>query len=138
MYLLDTNACICIVKNLSVPLINKVKQIDCNDIKLCSVVKAELYYGAYHSGYVEKNLNLLNNFFAPFECFPFDDDCAEEYGKIRSDLSSRGSLIGPNDLMIASIAKTNNLILVTHNTNEFKRVSGLMIEDWQLEKSDDF
>jgi len=112
MYLLDTNACICIVKNSSVHIISKLKQIDCNDIKLCSVVKAELYYGAYHSGYVEKNLNLLNNFFVPFECLPFDDDCAEEYGKIRSNLSSRGLLIGPNDLMIASIAKTNNLIII--------------------------
>jgi tRNA(fMet)-specific endonuclease VapC len=116
MYLLDTNACICIVKNSSVYLINRLKRTAFNDIKLCSVVKAELYYGAYHSGYVEKNIKLLNNFFVPFECLPFDDNCAEEYGKIRSDLSSRGLLIGPNDLMIASIAKANNLIIVTHNT----------------------
>jgi tRNA(fMet)-specific endonuclease VapC len=133
MYLLDTNACICILKNSSTSLLEKLKQTDCNDIKLCSVVKAELFYGAYHSGYIEKNMNLLNKFFVPFECIPFDDVCAEEYGRIRSDLSSKGLLIGPNDLMIASIAKTNNLILITHNTREFNRVHGLEIEDWQSE-----
>jgi len=132
MYLLDTNACIYIIKKKSQPLINKLKQTDCNTISLCSVVKAELIYGAYHSGYIKKNMNLLHNFFKPFECLPFDDYCAEEYGKIRSDLSSRGLLIGPNDLMIAAIAKANNLILITHNTNEFNRVNGLHVEDWQI------
>jgi len=132
MYLLDTNACICIIKNSSQLLVNKLKQTNCNIIKLCSVVKAELIYGAYHSGYVKKNINLLCNFFSPFECLPFDDDCAEEYGKIRSDLSSRGLLIGPNDLMIAATAKANNLTVITHNTNEFNRVNGLLVEDWQI------
>ncbi|MCP4112749.1 MAG: type II toxin-antitoxin system VapC family toxin [Desulfobacteraceae bacterium] len=135
MYLSDTNACICIIKKSSSFLINRLKQTDCNDIKLCSVVKAELIYGAYHSGYAEKNTNLLSKFFAPFECFPFDDDCAEEYGRIRSNLSSRGLLIGPNDLMIAAIAKANDLVVITHNTNEFNRVHGLKVEDWQSETS---
>ena len=134
MYLLDTNACICIIKNSSIVFLNRLKQTDCNDIKLCSVVKAELIYGAYHSGYEKKNLDLLKKFFLPFECLPFDDDCADEYGKIRANLSSKGLLIGPNDLMIASIAKANHLIVITHNTNEFNRVHGLKIEDWQSNK----
>lgn len=42
-----------------------------------------------------------------------------------------GTPIGPNDLMIASIALTRNLILVTHNTAEFGRVQGLSLEDWE-------
>lgn len=133
MYLLDTNVCICIIKNSSRFLIDRLRETDCNNLKLCSVVKAELLYGAYHSGYVEKNLGLLKKFFAPFECLPFDDDCAEQYGRIRSKLSSEGLLIGPNDLMIASIAMANNLTMVTHNTGEFKRVHGLKVEDWQAE-----
>jgi len=40
-------------------------------------------------------------------------------------------IIGPNDLIIASIAKANDLILVTHNGKEFNRVEGLTVEDWQ-------
>ena len=133
MYLLDTNACICIIKNSSKFLVNRLREAGCNDVKLCSIVKAELLYGAYHSAYVEKNLSLLKKFFVPFECLPFDDDCAEQYGKIRSKLSSEGLLIGPNDLMIASTAMANNLTIITHNTGKFKRIHGLKIEDWQSE-----
>jgi len=52
--------------------------------------------------------------------------------KIRADLSKVGTPIGPYDLLIASIALANNVILVTHNTREFSRVSGLEIEDWEI------
>ena len=62
---------------------------------------------------------------------PFDDRAADEYGRIRAHLAGLGMLIGPNDLLIASIALANGLILVTHNTAEFSRVPGLKLEDWQ-------
>ena len=42
-------------------------------------------------------------------------------------------IIGPNDLLIASIAQTRNTTLVTHNVDEFGRVTGLKIEDWQAD-----
>ncbi|CAN2039534.1 tRNA(fMet)-specific endonuclease VapC [Candidatus Magnetomoraceae bacterium gMMP-15] len=136
MYLLDTNACIRILKNSSESIVKRLRQIDCNKIKLCSVVKGELIYGAYHSEYIHKNLKLLKNFFTPFECLPYDDDCDEEYGKIRAELASKGLLIGPNDLMIAATAKANDLIIITHNVREFSRVNGLKIEDWEKEETD--
>jgi tRNA(fMet)-specific endonuclease VapC len=63
---------------------------------------------------------------------PFDDECAENYGKIRADLANSGTPISSNDIQIASIALVNNLILVTHNVREFKRVKGLQIEDWEI------
>ncbi|HEV8059879.1 MAG TPA: PIN domain-containing protein [Gemmataceae bacterium] len=62
---------------------------------------------------------------------PFDDRGAEEYGRIRAHLADLGTPIGPNDLLIAAITIANGLTLVTHNTNEFSRVPGLMLEDWQ-------
>jgi tRNA(fMet)-specific endonuclease VapC len=65
-----------------------------------------------------------------FHSYAFDDSAAERYGRIRADLVTQGTPIGPNDLMIASIALANNLILVTHNTREFARVDGLPLEDW--------
>lgn len=71
-------------------------------------------------------------FVAPFVSLPFDDSAADLYGQIRFDLQSRGQMIGPNDLMIAAIAKDNGLLLVTHNTSEFSRVPGLPVVDWTL------
>jgi tRNA(fMet)-specific endonuclease VapC len=66
-----------------------------------------------------------------FPILPFEAHAADEYSKIRSHLASLGTPIGPNDLMIAAIALANGQILVTHNTAEFGRVPGLVLEDWQ-------
>jgi tRNA(fMet)-specific endonuclease VapC len=62
---------------------------------------------------------------------PFNDSAAEQYGRLRAALEKQGALIGPYDLLIVSIALANNVTLVTHNTDEFKRVPGLQMEDWQ-------
>ena len=132
IYLLDTNACIRVLNNSSTNLVRCLHEHSPSKIYLCSVVKAELLYGARKSSRPLENLQLLERFFFPFVCLPFDDRCAKHYGIIRSDLERKGTLIGPNDLMIASIAKADNLILITHNTREFSRVDGLQIEDWEL------
>ncbi|WP_333244431.1 MULTISPECIES: type II toxin-antitoxin system VapC family toxin [unclassified Microcoleus] len=58
----------------------------------------------------------LERFFNEFVSFPFDDQSALIYGQIRAQLAASGTPIGPNDLLISSIALANNLILVTHNT----------------------
>jgi tRNA(fMet)-specific endonuclease VapC len=132
MYLLDTNACIRILRNTSRPLLDRFQRHDPSEIKLCSVVKAELFYGAQRNTQKESNLLLLQRFFTTFESVPFDDESADHYGLIRVELERAGLMIGPNDLMIASIARAHGLVLVTHNTDEFSRVSGLRIEDWEL------
>ena len=66
-----------------------------------------------------------------FASLPFDDSAATSYAEIRADLEKRGLPIGPNDLQIATIAVANQLVLVTHNVQEFGRVNGLKIEDWE-------
>jgi tRNA(fMet)-specific endonuclease VapC len=70
---------------------------------------------------------------APFASLPFDDAAAETYGRILAYLAGQGAVIGPNDLLIASIAQTHDTTLATHNVNEFGRVTGLKIEDWQAD-----
>jgi len=62
---------------------------------------------------------------------PFEDAAAEKYAKARAHLAALGTPIGPNDLLIATIALAHGLIVVTHNTAEFGRVPGLSIEDWE-------
>lgn len=96
------------------------------------MVKAELLYGAWRSRHIEKNLLLLKQLFAPLQSLPFDDAVAEHYAQIRLGLATQGRLIGANDLLIAAIARTHNAILITHNTDEFSRVDGLRMEDWEL------
>ena len=66
----------------------------------------------------------------PFEIIGFNDKESIEYSKIRAGLEKRGEVIGPNDIIIASIVKSNNGTLVTNNKNEFKRIKDLKIVDW--------
>ena len=132
MYLLDTNACIRILNNSSFPLVARLREHGPDDIFLCSFVKAELIYGAYHSSRLADNLRLLKRFFEPFVSLPLDDHCLEHYGRIRDELERIGTPIGPYDLQIAAIVLTHDLTLITNNTREFGRVAGLQIEDWEV------
>lgn len=133
MVLLDTNVCIHLL-NQSDPYIERqFRERTPAGIALCSVVKAELLYGACRSTRVDANLQKLKLFFAPLRSLPFDDRCAEHYARIRADLAARGKPIGPNDLLIAAIARAHEVTLITHNTEEFGRVASLRLEDWQAD-----
>lgn len=131
IYLLDTNVCIHLLNEKHPMILQRFRRQTPADIALCSVVKAELLYGARRSQRVEANLQLLKAFFAPLQSLPFDDDCAEHYGQIHADLLDQGKPIGPNDTLIAAIARAHDVALVTHNTAEFGRVPGLRMEDWE-------
>lgn len=130
IYLLDTNFCIELLNKKDSTAARKLVEVSPRNIRLCSVVKAELFHGAYKSGY-ETNIALVRAFSNSFESLPFDDRAAEVYGQLRTQLEKQGKLIGPNDLLIASIALAHNATLVTHNTVEFSRIQALSLEDWQ-------
>ena len=131
MYLLDTNACIQFLNGTSETLRFHFQQHSPSDIALCSIVKAELLFGARHSQRVEANLLRVKQFSAPLKSLVFDDRCAEEYAQIRTDLSRQGKIIGSNDMLIAAIARVHDAVLITNNTKEFSRIANLRIEDWQ-------
>jgi tRNA(fMet)-specific endonuclease VapC len=130
-YLLDTNTCIAYLNGRAVGVRRRLQGLPPSEVTLCSVVKAELLYGARKSTNPPVVLAKLQRFFAPFTSLPFDDAAAQAYGTIRADLERVGRPIGPNDLMIAAIALAGGLTLVTHNTGEFQRVPGLTIGDWE-------
>jgi tRNA(fMet)-specific endonuclease VapC len=90
-----------------------------------------MFAGALRSADPVRSLARQRAFFARFLSLPFDDAAAEVYAQIRADMLTAGNPIGPNDMLIAATAIANGLILVTHNTNEFSRVTGLTIEDWE-------
>ncbi|MEX0272646.1 PIN domain-containing protein [Leptolyngbyaceae cyanobacterium UHCC 1019] len=98
---------------------------------LCTIVYCELYYGAFKSLQVERNLAHLESLFEEFTTVSLNMDGAKLAGKIRASLTAIGTPIGSNDLLIASVAIANDLTLVTHNIREFSRVEGLKYEDWE-------
>ena len=132
IYLLDTNTCIKYLNGRSDNIRKNIESKHPQDIKVCSVVKAELFYGSMKSFNPDKNLEKQRRFVNRFISLPFDDSAAEAYSIIRAQLEKLGTPIGPNDLLIASIALANNLTLITHNTGEFIRVENLHIEDWEI------
>lgn len=132
-FLLDTNACICYLNYPDNPIRRRMASLTPADVGICAVVKAELYYGMNKSRLKTKTLERLEDFFSILKSLPFDDNAAQIYGKIRADLEAAGTPIGPNDLLIASIALANRVTLVTHNIREFVRVKNLEIDDWQTD-----
>ncbi len=131
IYLLDTNVCIGYLNGRSPSVREQLHKRQPTDIVVCSVVKAELFYGAGRSQDPERSLAIQRRFLRLFHSLPFDDAAAELAGPLRAQLASLGRPIGPYDLQIAAIALANNCTLVTHNVREFERVPELIIEDWE-------
>jgi tRNA(fMet)-specific endonuclease VapC len=133
-YLLDTNTCIGWLRQNQPQIVARIQAQAQTDIVLCSVVVGELLFGVERADPAHRaNTGLrVEQLRQQFTSLPFDDAAAEQYGRIRADLTGRGLLIGGNDMLIAAIALARGCTLVTHNTVEFSRVVGLVIEDWQI------
>jgi len=131
IYVLDTNTCIRFLNGQSEVIRRRIESLRPENLAVCSVVKAELLYGAVKSAKPNENLAKLTRFFEPFLSLPFDDSAADVYSRIRARLERSGTPIGPNDLLIAAIALSRGAVLVTHNLREFERIEGLSLEDWE-------
>ncbi|MCB0129123.1 MAG: type II toxin-antitoxin system VapC family toxin [Caldilineaceae bacterium] len=130
-YLLDTNVCIRYINGRSPGVLQRLQTLQPTDVVVCSVVKAELFYGAQRSNNPDRSLATQRQFLQPYRSLPFDDAAAEIAGVIRAQLAQSGTPIGSHDLQIAAIALAHGCTLVTHNVREFGRVTGLDIEDWE-------
>ncbi len=129
-YFLDTNIIIYAVKGTYPKLIEHFENVPSFNIFIPSIVKAELEYGAKKSKDYKKAINIYNKFLDIYNIIPFTEEETIIYGDIRSKLEKSGSVIGGNDMLIASIVKSHDGVLVTHNKKEFERIEGLRIEDW--------
>ncbi len=129
-YFLDTNVCIYFLKGKYNNLLKNIQTRHPDEIKIASIVKAELLYVALKSREVDENIEKITKFLLPFEIIGFDDIATTYYAKNRAELEKKGSIIGPNDLIIASIVQANDGILITNNKQEFRRVTNLKIENW--------
>lgn len=131
--LLDTNTCIRYLNGRVPQIRERFLEVPDHEIVVCSITKAEMFAGAAKSQTPERSRAKQDAFFARFHSLPFDDNAADEFGRIRSYLEKAGTPIGAYDMQIAAIALVNNLTVVTHNTKEFSRVPHLKLEDWELQ-----
>lgn len=131
MYFLDTNVIVDATRFNFKEIAEHISKAQTGSICIPSVAIAELEYGARHSRDYKSNLEKVKNFIAPYPIVSFGEKEAVAYGIIREELSSKGQVIGNNDMLIAATVLANGGILVTHNTDEFSRISGLQIEDWR-------
>lgn len=134
MYLLDTDICIYLIKRKPKEVLEHFKDIEIGHIGISSITFSELAFGAQKSQFPEKNLKALEKFTVSLEVLPYSTKAACIYGKIRKDLESKGTPIGPMDTLIAAHALSSNSILVTNNEKEFNRVCNLKVENWVQKK----
>jgi tRNA(fMet)-specific endonuclease VapC len=131
VFLLDTNVWVVYLRGKNALVRQRLAAKSTDQIALCSVVLGELFYGTLRSAQPAKNRTAVEMLIAPYSCLPFDMTAADRFAAIRRDLELRGLPIGPYDLQIAAISLVNACTLVTHNTAEFSRIPGLVLEDWE-------
>ena len=128
-YLLDTNILIYTIKNRPPQVREKFNQ-HLGQMATSTVTVGELVFGAERSAQPARNLIDIEGLFARLHILDFDLRSAQQFGQIRASLYNQGTPIGSYDMMIAGIAKSLGLILVTNNEKEFNRIPGLQIENW--------
>jgi len=134
-YVLDTNACIALIKGAPKTVRRRFQRAVSKEagILLSSVVVFELWYGVAKSQRKDANTQRLEAFLAgPLTWTLFDEDDAREAGRVRAELEAAGTPIGAYDLLIAGQARRRGATVVTSNTGEFGRVKGLQWEDWAV------
>lgn len=129
-YLLDTNICIYLIKKKPSQVLAKFQTLEVSDIGISSITVAELEYGVSKSQQQSKNRDALMQFLMPLEIIEFNQEAAIAYGKIRSNLESRGLVIGAMDMLIAAHALSLGVTLVSNNLREFSRINHLSLENW--------
>ncbi|HMP76181.1 MAG TPA: type II toxin-antitoxin system VapC family toxin [Kiritimatiellia bacterium] len=129
-YCLDTNTCIYLLKGSFPHLSARFLALPPDRFALPAMVVAELYFGAEKSDRAKLVRARLADFLAPLNILPFDEKAAIRHAETRAALEKAGIPIGPEDLVIGATALAHGCALVTHNTREFGRIPGLLVEDW--------
>lgn len=130
IYLLDTNICSYAMKRSHPHLVERLRGFSPGELKVSTVTALELEFGAQRSNRYPLLRRVISAFLANVELVSLELAAAEEAGAIRAELAFAGTPIGAYDLLLAGQARAAGWTLVTHNVDEFARVTGLRIEDW--------
>lgn len=128
-YLLDTNILSALIRDPGGRVRDHIARVGENRVGTSIIVACELRFGAAKRGSRQLSQR-VEAILSALHILAFDAPCDRVYAKLRSTLETSGQIIGPNDLLIAAQAMTHKLCLVTGNTREFSRVSGLKVENW--------
>ena len=129
-FMLDTNTCVDLIRQRDDRILRRMQKLSPEDLCVSSITLSELEYGAAKSADPGRNRLALAKFMTPLTVVPYDDAVAPVYGRVRAQLERAGTPIGPLDTMIAAHALSLGLTVVTINEREFRRVSGLKVENW--------
>ncbi len=127
-YLIDTNICIYYIKG-QFELKTKFEKADPENCFISEITLAELMFGVENSEKKEKNKKTLDNFLTGVKIVPIFHSL-ELYTKEKARLRKAGIPIDEFDLLIGVTAVTHNLTMVTNNTDHFKRIKGIALENW--------
>ena len=128
-FLLDTDICSAYARRPGA-LSHRFIQYGNDNIVFSVLSLAELYAGAYQRPNNRRLVPLIDALREELLILPFDDTCAEIYGRLKGALRPTGFVVAAIDLMIASVALAHDLTLVTHNTADFAPIPGLRLDDW--------
>jgi tRNA(fMet)-specific endonuclease VapC len=130
-YLLDTCTVSDFVKGQP-NVLSRVKATSPSLIAVSALTRMEVEYGlALNAERAKKLMPILDSFFSNIATLPFDEADAQAAAAIRAALKTQGQPIGAYDVLIAGTGLARGLVVVTSNVGEFKRVSGLQLEDWR-------
>jgi tRNA(fMet)-specific endonuclease VapC len=127
---LDTSVCIYIARKKPLRVRSHFERLAAGDVGMSVVTYMELVYGACKSGQTEANMARLEHLRSLIPVQPLEPDVARHYGVLRAGLEKMGTPIGAYDLIIAAHALSLELTLVTNNVREFRRITGLRLENW--------
>jgi tRNA(fMet)-specific endonuclease VapC len=128
-HLLDTDICIYWLRG-NPQVKQKLSDVTLGSLSICSITLAELYVGAYSSKTPADHLAQIVAFIHPFMLFTIDDDVLHRFGQLKTFLRRENRLIGDFDILIASVAITQGLVLVTNNIQHYARIPDIRIENW--------
>jgi tRNA(fMet)-specific endonuclease VapC len=129
-YFLDTNICIYIAKQKPLSVLHKFEQLVVGQVAMSTITYGELLYGAQKSHHPRLAMKALEDLTGLIPALPIPTETGKIYGEIRSKLEKQGVPIGNNDLWIAAHALALEVVLVTNNIKEFRRIPHLKVENW--------
>ncbi len=129
-YLFDTDICIFLRRQRPAELVARVGALDMGEAAISIITYGELVYGVMKNAEPDRARSGLERLTAFLPVLPLPGEVGDMYGEVRAKLAKRGELIGTNDLWIAAHALVSNLVLVTNNEREFRRIPSLKVENW--------